>query len=264
MATLAQPPLGGATPTQISRADTRFHAALAAVMCFVIVAGFSLNLAMGRSTFAAPVAFHVHGVVFMGWLALYLAQAYTIARGQVALHRRLGRIAYPYVAALLAAGTMIMIFVARRTGGPFFFDVHEFVISNVALLWCFGGLTFWALRTQRNSGRHRRLMLVGLAILTGPGLGRLLPMPLFIPYAWEIGIAATFLFPAIAMIRDKLRHGRVHSAYWWGCGIYAGVFIASMVLANSPAGLALTDSVIAGTPGAERPIEAFLPPGFTM
>ena len=85
-----------------------------------------------------------------------------------------------------------------------------------------------------------------------------------IPNAWTITVAATFTFPVIGMIADKRRTGRVHPAYWWGTGIYAGAFLASMLLAYSPLGLAITESVIAGTPGAERPLEAFLPPGFTM
>jgi hypothetical protein len=42
------------------------------------------------------------------------------------------------------------------------------------------------------------------------------------------------------------------------------VFAASMALAYSPLGIALTESVIAGTPGAARPMAAFLPPGFAM
>jgi hypothetical protein len=56
----------------------------------------------------------------------------------------------------------------------------------------------------------------------------------------------------------------VHPAYWWGTGLYAGTFILSLLLAYSPLGYAITDWVIAGTPGAERPMEAFLPPGFAM
>lgn len=68
----------------------------------------------------------------------------------------------------------------------------------------------------------------------------------------------------ITMIADKRRRGRVRPAYWWGTGIYVGVFLASMALAFSPLGYAITNAVIAGTPGAARPMAAFLPPGFTM
>jgi hypothetical protein len=244
--------------------DTRFFTIMAAVMSVVIIAGFSLHLAMARSTFAVPWQYHVHGVIFMGWLGLYLAQHISIASGNTRLHAALGRTAYAYVPLMVAAGTLIMVTVARRTGGPFFFAVNEFLISNMALLWCFGGLAFWALRQRRHTGWHRRLMLCAMAILTGPGLGRLLPMPLMIPYAWDISVAATWLFPITGMIADRRSTGQVHPAYWWGLGSYAGVFVLSMLLANSPAGHAITQWVIAGTPGAERPLEAFLPDGFVM
>jgi hypothetical protein len=256
MATLAQRGAGAE--------GTRFYTIMAFVMALVIVAGFSLNLAMGRSSFALPAAFHVHGMIFMGWLGLYLAQAVTIASGNRALHRQLGKLAYVFIPAMVAAGAMIIVVSIRGTGGPFFFAQNEFFISNLAGLLVFGGLAWWALRVRRHTGWHRRLMLVAMSALTGPGLGRLLPMPLLIPYAWPIAVAASFVFGAVAMLVDWRTNGRVHPAYWWGMGINVGGFLASMVLAYSPIGYAITEAVIAGTPGAERPMGPFLPPGFTM
>lgn len=246
------------------QAERRFFMFMALAMAATIVAGFSLNLAMGRSSFAVPLAYHAHAAVFMGWVALYVAQAVTIATGRRALHIRLGQIAYLWIPLMVALGIVIMVTVARRNGGPFVFAVNEFLVSNVALLLCFGGLALWSLRRQRHNGWHRRLMLCAMAILTGPGIGRLLPLPLLIPNAWTITFAVTLIFPAIAMAADLRRRGRVHPAYWWGSGIYAGAFIGSMLLAFSPWGYAMTEAAIAGTPGAERPMAAFLPPGFNM
>jgi hypothetical protein len=194
MATLAQRGAGAE--------GTRFYTIMAFVMALVIVAGFSLNLAMGRSSFALPAAFHVHGMIFMGWLGLYLAQAVTIASGNRALHRQLGKLAYVFIPAMVAAGAMIIVVSIRGTGGPFFFAQNEFFISNLAGLLVFGGLAWWALRVRRHTGWHRRLMLVAMSALTGPGLGRLLPMPLLIPYAWPIAVAASFVFGAVAMLVD--------------------------------------------------------------
>lgn len=258
MATLPAPQTAG------HRGNTRYFTIMAFLMAFVIVAGFSLNLAMGRSSFDAPLAYHVHAVIFMGWIGLYLAQHITASTHNWRLHASLGKLAYIWIPAMVLAGCMIMIVVARRTGGPFFFDVNEFLVSNLALVICFGGLAIWALRRQRYIGWHRRLMLCSMAILTGPGLGRLLPLPLLIPNAWTTTIALTFVFPAIGMIADKRKLGLVHPAYWWGTGIYAATFVMAMLLANSPLGYAFTDWVIAGSAGAERPMQAFLPPGFSM
>ena len=258
MATTAEP------IARDSLENTRFFTIMACVMSFVIVAGFSLNLAMGRSSFDVPLAYHIHAFIFMGWIALFLAQHLSINAGNRALHIKLGKMAYGWIPMMVLAGSAIMIAVAQRTGGPFFFNVSEFLISNLATLFAFGGLAWWALKRRRYTGWHRRLMLVAMAILTGPGLGRLLPLPLMIPNAWTITVAVTFLFPIIGMIADKRSRGNVHPAYWWGVGIYAGVFVVSMLLAYSPAGYAFTDWVIAGTPGAERPMDAFLPEGFSM
>ena len=246
------------------REQTRFFFVMALVMALVIVGGFTLQLAMGRSSFAVPAAYHLHAAVFMGWIGIYLTQHVTALRGQWALHAGFGRIAYLWIPLMLVFGSVLMVVVARRTGGPFFFHVSEFLWSNMMLLWCFGGLAFWALRRRRYTGWHRRLMLCAMAILTGPGLGRILPLPLMIPHAWTITTLATMVFPVIGMIADKRATGRVHPAYLWGLGIYAAVFVLSLLLAHSEPGMAITRSVIADTPGELRPMEAFLPPGFTM
>lgn len=254
----------GQPPRTAEQAERRFFMFLSLAMALTIVAGFSLNLAMGRSSFAVPLAYHAHAVVFMGWLALFVAQAVTIGTGRRALHIRLGRLAYAWIPVLVALGIMIMVVVARRNGGPFFFAVNEFLVSNTAGVLCFGGLAWWSLRVRRHNGWHRRLMISAMAILTGPGIGRLLPMPLLIPNAWTISFVVSMIFPVIGMAADLRRYGRVHPAYWWGAGISVGTFVGSMLLAYSPLGYALTDAVIAGTPGAQRPMAAFLPPGFAM
>ena len=71
---------------------TRFYTAMAFAMSAIIVAGFSANIVMGRSSFSLPLSFHVHGLVFVGWIGLFLAQHVTIATGRFALHARLGQL----------------------------------------------------------------------------------------------------------------------------------------------------------------------------
>ncbi|WP_245228449.1 hypothetical protein [Pontixanthobacter sp. CEM42] len=244
--------------------NTRFFVKMAAIMTAVVVLGFVINLLMGRSSFDAPWQYHLHGVLFMSWLGFYLVQHITAARGNFVLHAQLGKAAYLFIPAMVGAGLLIMVTVARRNGGPFFFNVSEFLISNSALLLCFGVLSIWALRVQRNIGWHRRLMLCAMAILTGPGLGRLIPAPILIPYAWFIITAVTWVFPLIGMVVDKRARGKVHPAYYWGLGLYVGAFAVSLAIAYSPIGMGITEWVIEGSNGANRPIEAFLPPGFSM
>ena len=75
MATLAETRLTPAAD------DTRFFMFAAFGMAFTVAAGFSLQLAMGRSSFAAPPLVHAHALVFMGWVTLYVLQNVFAAKG---------------------------------------------------------------------------------------------------------------------------------------------------------------------------------------
>lgn len=233
--------------------DTRFFLVMALVMAAVIVAGFSLSLAMGRSSFAVPAIFHVHAFVFFGWVALYLAQNLLVDTGSVALHRRLGWVSVLWVPLMVGMGTLMTVLSVQH-GAPFFFDVRQFLISNPLQLLLFAGLVGAALVTRRQTGWHRRLMYCAMAILTGPGFGRLLPMPLLMPYAWYAALLAVLVFPVIGILADYRRDGRIHPAWAWGIGLMLGVQAVADGIAFSPAGTALAQGVAAGTAGSHRPL----------
>jgi hypothetical protein len=239
--------------------EEKFFFRMACVMAAIIVAGFATNLAMGRSTFAVPVIYHVHAFVFFGWVVLYLTQNWLVASDNLAVHRRLGWLSVVWVPAMVALGLTIMITSLRRNGGPFFFDQNEFMISNTLALTCFAGLVFAAVSQRRNTGWHRRLMFVAMAILTGPGLGRLLPMPLLIPWAWLTIVGTTMIFPVIMIVADYRRYGRVHPALLWGVAAVLATQAVAELIAYSDWGVALTRQVIAGSAGAARPMHAYLP-----
>ncbi len=239
--------------------EARFFFVMACLMSAVIVGGFSMNLAMGRSTFAVPAVYHVHAFVFFGWTALYLAQNWLVASGNTAIHRRLGWLAAVLAPMMIGLGLTLIVTSLRRTGAPFFFDQNEFLFSNSLMLLLFGVLVAAAIAYRRRTDWHRRLMLVSMALLTGPGLGRLLPMPLFMPHAWRINIAVSMLWPVIGMIADKRRTGSVHPAWFFGVGAVIALQIVAEIVAYSAWGTSFTRDIVAGTPGAQRPMQAFLP-----
>lgn len=245
--------------SQLPHRDARMAFIMAVSMALVIVAGFSVNLAAGRSTFAVPIAYHLHAAVFFSWTGLFVAQTRLAATGTIAQHRRLGRISAVLLPVLVIMGLVIMVTALRRTGGPFFFAQNEFLWGNLLLLVCFAGLVLAALRRRQQTDWHSRYMLTAMAILTGPGIGRLLPMPLLIPWAWNISILVSLAFPVAGMIRDKRRIGGVHPAWLWATGAVLGVHLLSQALAYTPFGIAMTEAVVAGTAGAARPLAAFLP-----
>jgi hypothetical protein len=242
------------------RGEARFFLTMACVMAALIVAGFAFNLALGRSTFAVPWLVHVHAWVMMGWVALYLMQNTLIFAGNVALHRRLGWLSVVWLPAILVMGVLITRWSLQNRGGPPFFDQNQFLISNPLQLLGVVGLAAAAVTVRRNTGWHRRLMFFAFAMLTGPGIGRLLPSPYLIPYAWYVeAVLPPMLFAGIGMLADKRRYGRVHPAWFVGIATVIGTQVVADLIAYSEAGIALTREILAGTPGAERPMAAFFP-----
>lgn len=252
MATLAQPRVP-------ARSEERFFFIMACVIAGTIAAGFSLHLAMGRSSFALPLIYHVHALVFFGWLALFIAQSRLVSSGNVALHRRLGMLSVLWIPLMLVVGMMMTLASLRRTGGPFFFDANEFLIGNPVGLLAFAGLAGAALMLRRRTDWHRRLMLGSLVSITGPGFGRLLPMPLTVPWAWEISNLIGAVFVAVAMRRDSRHLGHVHAAWFAVLGVMIGSLAIGELIAYTPWAIDLTRAVLEGTPGAARPMQAYLP-----
>lgn len=243
------------------RGEARFFFTMACVMAATIVAGFSFNIATGRSSFGAPWLVHFHAWVMMGFVALYLAQNFLIFSDNVALHRRLGWLAVIWIPAILVMGMLITRYSLTTAGGPFFFDQNQFLFSNPLHLCGFAAIASWAIAIRKNTGWHRRLMYCAFATLTGPGVGRLLPNPFLIPYAWYASaIAPVVLFVLVGILADRRRYGAVHPAWLCGIGIVLGIQVLADLVAYSDWGIAFTQQFVAGTPGAERPMEAFFPP----
>ena len=172
MATIAPQPFAPST------SDEPFFLRSAITMAFIFVAGFSFQLAMGRSTFASPLRVHVHAVLFMGWVALYLVQNVLVATGRIGLHRRLGWIAAGWMVAMTVSGIVVTVMVVRNGTTPFFFQPLQFLVFDPIAVLTFAGLTTAAILLRRQTDWHRRLHFCGITMLLGPAFGRLLPLPL--------------------------------------------------------------------------------------
>ena len=228
----------------------RFFFRLALSMAILIVLGFSMQFLMGRSSFAARPLVHAHGLVFMGWTMLFTVQSWLGSRGAIDLHRRLGWIAAGWVALMIATALAITVDVTRRGIAPFFFQPQLFLIANPLTMLGFLGLFVLAIRHRRQTDWHQRLHMCAMAMLLGPAFGRLLPMPLMIPWAFEICVAAGLYVLLVGMWRDWRVLGHVHPAWWRGLIAFALIFAMFELITHSPVGSALYAAVTAGTPGA--------------
>jgi hypothetical protein len=244
-------------PSFSGRDDRGFFLGGGVAMVVTIAAGFSLQLAMGRSSFGAPPLVHAHAIAFMGWVAIYLTQNILVARGALALHRRLGWLAAGWVALMVVLGCAVTAFDIRVAHVPFFFRPAQFLVFDPLTVFAFAGLTYAAIAVRRRTDWHRRLHFSGMAMMVGPAFGRLLPMPLLAPWAWEASFAACLLFPLAGVVSDLRRSGRIHPAWLCGLAVTFGVLIGTEIITYSPVGAALYNAVAAGSKGAAAAPLAF-------
>src|SRR5688572_10119655 len=134
--------------------DERFFLRGAIIMTAIIVFGFSLHLAMGRSTFASPARVHFHAVLFMGWVAIYLTQNILVATGRMHLHRKLGWLAAAWMVAMVVSGFVVTIAMTRACTVPFFFQPLQFLIFDPVAVLTIGGLTTAAIVMRRRTEWH--------------------------------------------------------------------------------------------------------------
>lgn len=232
-----------AAPAYLS--DQAFYRRMAVGISIFIIFGFLQFTARGFTSFStAPIWVHLHGAVFLGWLALFVTQNLLAERGSLALHRRLG-----WWGAALAA---LMVVLGMFTGWkaielgrqpPFFSPSYFLALTQFGML-VFGAVIAAALIRRRETEWHRRLMLGATVLLLEPALGRLLPMPIIGAQAGElIAMVIQVGVLGIAMVHDRKLHGRIHPALLWSAGAVVGTHLMVAALAKFPPVIALAESI---------------------
>jgi len=113
---------------------------------------------------------------------------------------------------------------------------------------------------RRQTDWHRRLHFCGMSLLLGPAFGRLLPLPLLQPWAWEAAFAAGLLFPMAGIVADLRRRGNVHPAWRYGVGAMLACLVLTEAITYSPVGTALYRVVTNDSAGAAVAPLDFAPP----
>jgi len=193
---------------------------LALLMGVMAIVGFWRTyfgaLFAGRSE--AEGMIHLHAAIFMGWIAIVIAQSWFAIQGRIALHIRFGKIGMAYGVALVVFGLYFSLTkfahkvaevgVDGATGGFLapFVDSLTFAI----LLGC-------AWFTRKRPEYHRRfIFLATLALIIVP-IGRLFGGTASVAAGDVIPYLLIWLSPLmVAMAWDGWRHRIVHPVYVFG------------------------------------------------
>jgi hypothetical protein len=201
----------------VEQRERLFFLLYALAIAGIVVCAFSLFLAAGLSTFASPWWVHVHAVTFMGWIGIYIAQNALVFRNDIALHRRLGRLAALYALWMVLLGLVLTPWTLAVGRAPPFFTPPFFLALDWLNILVFGGLIAGGIANRKRTDWHRRLMLCATISLVAVAWGRLVILSGNELTIW-VNVSFLLLLVALGMAFDLFNRGKVHSAYYWGFG----------------------------------------------
>ena len=222
--------------------DQRFFRVMAISIAAFILFGFAQFALRGLANYqTAPIWVHLHGVAFVGWLALLVTQNLLAEKGSLALHRRLGWLGVGLAIAMVAIGLFATVKAVELHRVPPFFTNGYFLALGPVDVLTFALLVTAAIARRRNTQSHRRLMIAATVVLMEPALGRLLPMP-FIGIWGPIGERAIQLAVlGIGMRHDLRLRAAIHPAWYWGAASVLLAQLAISALAACPAFVAYAE-----------------------
>lgn len=161
---------------------------------------------------AVPAWVHIHALVMVAWLGLFVLQPTLVKRDALARHRQLGRIGLGLAALIVGMGSFAAIMSIRTAHVPPFFTPAYFLALTHIGLASFIGMLTAAIANRRDTATHRRLIVGANVLLMEPALGRLLPMPLLGP--WGETVVMLFQLGTLVIVarHDKTALGHVHWA----------------------------------------------------
>ena len=168
----------------------RFFVVIALFMIALVLIGFWPSyfgpLLSGNAV--RPWVIHLHGIVFIGWMTLLLAQVGLVALGRTAAHKKIGNLGMVYGAAVLVMGLVVGFAapILHVAAGEWTTDrAAGFLLIILGDMALFGGFFVAAMIYRRKPEIHKRLILLATVALLFAAVGRMnfLPLPAA-PFVW--------------------------------------------------------------------------------
>jgi len=217
-------------------ARSKVYAGLALMIAAIVLVGFSRSF---YGTFFAdaahPWVIHVHAAVYVGWLALLIAQTVLAARGDIATHRRVGKFGIAYGALVWVLGLIVAIAmpVINVHSGEWPMERGEqFLAIPLGDMVLFGGFFGAAIAYRRKPEIHKRLIVLAAVAVMFAAVGRALTnvaVMLGDPEAPLGGVPARLLLwyspVLVAMAHELVTRRRIHPVYWIGVATMTVAFL---------------------------------------
>jgi len=223
--------LDAASPRTRSN-DRVFYTGMAAAAALAVLLGFSRTYYLRPYFETTPLdaEFHVHGLVFSAWIALFVVQTSLVAARRTNLHRKLGWAGMCLAVIMIVVALNAAVHGAQRDIAAG--QEHEalaFFSTPVSSMAMFAALVALAVALRARPEMHKRLMLLATLSLLDAAVARW-PIPGIAdsPLAYY-GVTDTFIAAAIAY--DFVSRRSVSLVY-----VYAGLAIVVEQWARDPLG----------------------------
>ena len=207
----------------------------------LVIAGFGPSI-VDRSNRVAPLTPLVvtHGLLFTGWLLLFVTQSVLVATGRMAQHRRIGILGLMLAVTMLLMSVIVSVAMAHR-GSDLSGDLGGVKADMPAVLAlalgdaaAFATLVALGLSFRRRPEVHKRLMLMATVspyTLMGAPLAHLRG---HWPNLALVTLLIALLLQFSSVIHDRITRGHVHPVSWWGSlSLFAGGLVRAIVIIPS-------------------------------
>jgi len=223
MAILNDTALNARLPDYAHNPGQTFFTAMAGVALTVVLVGFAPSFYFNAFMDAKPLSplIHVHGFLFTLWPMLFLTQSMLARTGRNELHRALGVVGVVLAVSMVVSGYLVATHRSPPSvGSPQLLLgatlMRAAVLGQIYQLLLFATLVIVAIRLRRNSGVHKRLMLIATISILPAAVARILrnvgiePLP-------HLGFVLTWGLMLLAcVIYDVVTQRRLHPATLWG------------------------------------------------
>jgi hypothetical protein len=164
-----------------SQSPRRFFVWMAVALALGVLWGFGPTYFLRPFLHTRDISWvvHVHALVYIGWISLFLVQATLVARNRTDLHRQLGVVGAVWGALVVVVGIWAVFATMRPQIRESWDAVHGVWASSLWLAWSnagnpimFGLLFAPAVALRRRVQAHKRLMLLACLTLMNAPMAR--------------------------------------------------------------------------------------------
>ena len=214
-----------------------FFATMAGVIAIATFVGFAPSYYLAPIFSAKPLStlLHVHGVVFTGWIVLYVAQTGLITAGRADLHRFVGPVAVLLGVLMVPLGIATAIVTKQVAVANHLSPQGPPLVFPLGAIVTFAVLVGAAVAMRKRMAWHKRLMLLGTAAILTTPLARITRFTHLGITPAIGGMVLTDILLGILAIYDVRTRGKLHPATAWGGSFFLATQAFRILLNMSPA-----------------------------